>query len=504
MRYMKNNDGYALLLVLLLIILFISVSAVMASATLSHSNQEKTIDVSNQSIVAAEMGSKLYMQILLEDVKNLNDQYRVNIKSDLDLLYGKASDAVRAKDLNQALPEDYPTLSCESLYKPTSINEWISCETDLIENKYTMDYVDKTKQIFSSFFVGSKSPTIIYEGTSYELKYEEKDTPQETIDEFIGDIIVDLQSRVIELPIIIIGKHDLKTSELNGTLIIHIPNHLKEDSLQTIKTILPENDAINKVFLPPNQVFEKECPSDPKDMIEGVCNYTGSALETYLQGLPDPTNVSIKISNLCTAVQDKNNCNLNNFDGSGGTMYISPSEASLNLDNLNKLQDIAMYVDGNLTLRNVNSAKNNTIVARSFSLAVAMNFENSNLIVLGNSSFGGNITWTNQTLEVSTGSKLCINLNGVDLSESSSLDTINFTNGGQLMLYPTKEMLIAKGSPNISYLPVTNASHTTYFEGLEDFLNSCKVDTSNLPEGHSMKKFVESQTKIEDIIQYTN
>jgi hypothetical protein len=125
----------------------------------------------------------------------------LSIKSDLDLLYGKASDAVRAKDLNQALPENYSTLSCESLYKPTSLNDWISCETDLIENKYTMDYVEKTKLIFSSFFVGSKSPTIIHEGTSYELKYDEKDTPQETIDEFIGDIIVDLQSRVIELPL---------------------------------------------------------------------------------------------------------------------------------------------------------------------------------------------------------------------------------------------------------------------------------------------------------------
>jgi hypothetical protein len=285
-------------------------------------------------------------------------------------------------------------------------------------------------------------------------------------------------------------------------LIVHIPNHKRKT--ETNRNILPENDAINKVFLPPNQIFEKECPSDPKDMLEGVCNYTGSALETYLQGLPDPTKVSIKISNLCTAVQDKNNCNLNNFDGSGGTMYISPSEASLNLDNLNKLQDIAMYVDGNLTLRNVNSAKNNTIVARAYSIEVGMNFENSNLVVLGDAAFGGYIKWGNQNLEISTDSKLCINLNGVDLSKSSSLDSINFTNGGQLILYPTKEMLIAKGSPNVPKLPVTNESHTTYFEGLEDFLNSCKVNTSNLPEGHSMKKFVESQTKIEDIIQYTN
>ncbi|QBP40760.1 hypothetical protein [Paenisporosarcina antarctica] len=56
MKYLKNNEGYALLLVLFLIVFLISVSSIVANGSLNHSKQEVTTDISNQSIVAAEMG----------------------------------------------------------------------------------------------------------------------------------------------------------------------------------------------------------------------------------------------------------------------------------------------------------------------------------------------------------------------------------------------------------------------------------------------------------------
>ncbi|WP_017381165.1 hypothetical protein [Paenisporosarcina sp. TG-14] len=56
MKYLKNNEGYALLLVLFLIVFLISVSAIVANGSLNHSKQEVTTDISNQAVVAAEMG----------------------------------------------------------------------------------------------------------------------------------------------------------------------------------------------------------------------------------------------------------------------------------------------------------------------------------------------------------------------------------------------------------------------------------------------------------------
>ena len=69
MRYIKNNDGYALLLVLFLIVLFVSVSAVIANASVNHSKQEVTTDINNQTVVAAEMGVD-YFKIIGENQYN--------------------------------------------------------------------------------------------------------------------------------------------------------------------------------------------------------------------------------------------------------------------------------------------------------------------------------------------------------------------------------------------------------------------------------------------------
>jgi len=62
MKTLSNQRGYALLIVLLTIIIFLSVSAVIISASLNHVTQEKTVDMKNQAVVAAEMGTKYYSQ----------------------------------------------------------------------------------------------------------------------------------------------------------------------------------------------------------------------------------------------------------------------------------------------------------------------------------------------------------------------------------------------------------------------------------------------------------
>jgi hypothetical protein len=36
------------------------------------------------------------------------------------------------------------------------------------------------------------------------------------------------------------------------------------------------------------------------------------------------------------------------------------------------------------------------------------------------------------------------------------------------------------------------------------FLNKCNVNTAGLPEGHSMKQFIDSTSEIEEIVDYGN
>jgi hypothetical protein len=65
MKYLKNNEGYALLLVLFVIVFLISVSTIVVNGSLNHSKQEVTTDINNQAVVAAEMGVD-YFKVLGE------------------------------------------------------------------------------------------------------------------------------------------------------------------------------------------------------------------------------------------------------------------------------------------------------------------------------------------------------------------------------------------------------------------------------------------------------
>jgi hypothetical protein len=285
---------------------------------------------------------------------------------------------------------------------------------------------------------------------------------------------------------------------LNAKLIVTIPDHTSESNDVVIKTILSEKETVDRVLIPPND-NASFCPTNPSQMISGVCKYTGTNLESYLAGLPDPSKVSIKVDDLCYAVEDKTKCNLNSLDGSGGAVYIKPSNQTLNVDNLNNLQDISMYVDGDLIIKNSNSADNNTIVSRSYSFHVSMNLTNSNLVVLGNEDKTGFIDWksTGKSVVISTNSKMCINLNGIDLNISSDLTDPSILSGnGKLILYPSRTDMVK--------LPAAVNDKIIYMNDFVAFLNECNVNTSGLPEGHSMKQFIDSTTEIEEIVDYGN
>jgi len=65
-----NQKGYALLIVLFTIVMFLGLSGIFISSSLNHAKQEQSVDVNNQTVVAAEMGLKKTSL----DIKNQIDQ----------------------------------------------------------------------------------------------------------------------------------------------------------------------------------------------------------------------------------------------------------------------------------------------------------------------------------------------------------------------------------------------------------------------------------------------
>jgi len=351
MKYAKNNEGYALLLVLFLVVFFVGLSAVFVTASFNNSKQEQTVDVRNQSIIAAEMGVKYNLNKLSNKIKVLNQEYKNFMNTSFNSLIDRATAVTTANDNNQPLPEGMSTDECSIYYSSHHINTWIECETNEIEKAGLDVHIAKINTLYRGLVTQQQ---MIDVNTTFQLL-------PNTV-----DLVFNQTTRSIEIPLAIKGQQFTTEKILNAKLVITIPNHTSESNDVVIKTILSDEDAVDLVFTHPNDNADN-CPSESKEFFEGVCKYTGSNLESYLAGLPDPSKVSIKIDDLCDAVHDKNKCNLNNLVGSGGAIYITPSNQSLNVDNLNNLQDISMYVDGELIIKNSNSADNNTIVARAYS-----------------------------------------------------------------------------------------------------------------------------------------
>ena len=483
MKYVNNHKGYALLLVLFLVVFFVGLSAVFVAASFNNANQERTIDVRNQSVVAAEMGVKYNINNLLNEIKILNQDYKDFMNTSLNTLVNKATTVTTAKDNNLPLPTGMSIAACNVFYSSTHINAWIDCETKEIEKAGLDMYTSEVNPVYTDL---APQENRIDSKTKYELM------------PLAINPVFNPASRQIEIPLAVQGKQNTSVKTLNATLIVTIPDHTSETNDIVIKTILSEKETVDRIFIPPND-NTSICPAQASAMTSGVCKYTGTNLENYLASLPDPSKVSIKVDDLCYAIEDKNNCNLNSLDGSGGAVYIKPSNQTLNVDNLNNLQDISMYVDGNLIIKNSNSADNNTIVSRSYSFHVSMNLTNSNLVVLGNEDKTGFIDWksTGKSVTVSTNSKMCINLNGISLANSSDLTEPSIlSNNGKLILYP--------GRIDMVKLPAAVEGKIIYMNDFVAFLNECNVNTAGLPEGHSMKQFIDSTTEIEATVDYGN
>lgn len=481
MKYVKNHEGYALLFVLFLVVFFVGLSSVFVAASFNNSKQETTIDVRNQSVVAAEMGVKYNINNLLNEIKLLNQEYKDFMNTNLNSLVTKATTVTTAKDNNLPLPSGMSTDACNVYYSSVHINAWIDCETKEIEKAGLNMYTSKVNSLYADLAPEEK---LIDSKTSYQLM------PLGTVPTF------DMATRKINIPFTVQGKQNTAKKNLNANLVVTIPDHTSETNDIVIKTILSEKDTVDRIFIPPND-NASICPALASEMTSGVCKYTGTNLEGYLASLPDPSKVSIKVVDLCYAMENKTKCNLNNLHGSGGTVYIKPSNQTLNVDNLNNLQDISMYVDGELIIKNSNSADNNTIVSRSYSFHVSMNLTNSNIIVLGNEAKTGYIDWksTGKSVTVSTNSKMCINLNGINLANSSDLKDLSIlSDNGKLILYP--------GRTDMFKLPAAVNGKIIYMDDFVAFLNECNVNTAGLPEGHSMKQFIDSTTEIEASVDY--
>lgn len=74
----KNEQGYAILLVIMLIAFIMIVSVSFVTASISNAKQERTVDTNNLAVIAAEMGIEYYInKLTIEEVKASQETFKV-------------------------------------------------------------------------------------------------------------------------------------------------------------------------------------------------------------------------------------------------------------------------------------------------------------------------------------------------------------------------------------------------------------------------------------------
>lgn len=435
MHYIKNNHGYALLLVLLLIVLFISVSAVFTAASFNHSDQEISVDKTNQTVVAAEMGTKYFNNLVFDKAKSIrNEIIDTYVKTEL-LQY--------ETNYNQCNDNGFITEECRALEGINTFLGKLNSESfDIFEAKLN-EYIT-----LNDYHSSNVSNDLYYVSTNF--------SPSLINNQYILNFSVYGLNEENEPNIPNRVANEENVSVLNSKITIDIPLFINS-SLVDNKTLGEWYDWNS--FLLASPTSNQNCLPAAQLTAPYICNTNGLIVEDVVAALRNDPNFEnfkdkLEIINpyankLCKA---DGNCNT---DFEGFKVY--------NLDGITFNQNANVGSNGTLISQgdvNVPSnAQNLDVNIITNSLTVEM-FKNvtGRVLILGTKEKTGTMIF-NQASAVD-GGKICINLDG--------LQTITYTRlTGNISVYSTEVEEFAG-------FPVFQGSY-------EEFIKSCIPDDLKLP-----------------------
>ncbi|MDN7245937.1 hypothetical protein [Planococcus shenhongbingii] len=469
MNKLKEESGYTLIIALLLIVLFLGMSAVFIQASLSHAKQEQTVDQGNLAVTAAEMGVEKYSK---EAEKAFARTYA--------LINAEAQ--VR-KALLEAQVKKYPAhivlnANCTKAIYPV-MQEWINCNITEYDKELRGKFLNEMKNqlAISNMAEEQVSDTLSHKLSSISLQP------------------VLAANNTVELELKVEGK---KAMVNQGSLTN--PSEVKIKSLSTklkfpevpffdqsaaseieVKWGQPLTDVTN--FFP--QLAGKPLSKCPE--VSGIaknmppCEFVGKITSTYLEALKKAgvdSSFYIKVNDFPT--------NMNNFNAYGIPIFSAGGTITTN-PNINSMDNLTIYYKGVLDFQNTNKLTNkNFIVAEIITFGNNQNIVGDNtLINIGNTAKD---QFDAKMVTINSGSKLCINMDGVSLPTTKANLFTNIDqsdSNGQ-----SGSDLAVKGSGKIhlysnTAIPTVDSTKVkvVYFNDATKFLESCGVSINYNVEG---------------------
>ncbi len=142
MNRLKDERGYALIIVLLMIVLFLGAAATFMAGSLNHANQEVSVDTGNQAVAAAEMGTIYYSEDFERELKLVEQ----NIKEEAGRLIDCIGSSItgceeinKEKNKETFINNRLRKMYFESLIQKVRVYEHESVDENLVE--YNVDLI---------------------------------------------------------------------------------------------------------------------------------------------------------------------------------------------------------------------------------------------------------------------------------------------------------------------------------------------------------------------------
>lgn len=482
MKSMKNDQGYALVIVLLIVVLFISLAATFMAGSLNHARQEATVDTSNQAVAAAEMGTIYYSADFERELKLLKEEMQQETQ-------------LRLNELILCIEQPIGAL-CDTEAERSAWEKEIDLD---MKNLYVQNILEKSSELDSLKLAGEETPFDTQE-VNYQVKSAiaiKLNVAEKNVDNLL---ITDKAVKWVQVQLDVEGHSNGTQKELRAIFQVEIPDSfLNSSETRKVNTVVIAEDE----DLTYDKVFSLTTPSiSCADLLVAVRNNTADApfeckasgtetLQGFLASLDadmDPKDFRVYTDDYKKYVC---NPNCNNTDFEGISVVVNESDAGAP-NNMNNLINANLIINGKLSIGNniINLGKNGekqTIVVKELDVNVNLkNMFNTNFLILGyaDATKKARIEWKNH-IEVSNHSNLCLDIDRINQDDLDRLaQEVDFSDSGHLIYYTAdtdKQFKLVDKNGHDRKVKVDKIEHTMtsiYVTGFNDystFLENCGI-----------------------------
>lgn len=426
MNRLKDERGYALIIVLLMIVLFLGAAATFMAGSLNHANQEVTVDTGNQAVAAAEMGTIYYSEDFERELKLVEQNMVEEAERLIDCI---GSSMAGCEEINnEKNKEGFINNRLRKMYFESIIQKVKTYDNNSIDSKL-VEYIVELATI-KQFEGGNLLDTAVLNNTS---------SPQ-------------IQSSLDSIDIVLNIKGVMKDVEkqLEVTFNVDIPKSFVSASSNTA----PENSndefiaMYNQIFglpsdLPTCKMLIASLENGASDLSYKCKASNESDIENILEKIKEN---SIKPEDFYVYTTNYVCSKCNKIDHSGINLVLLDSDFEVS-QNSNNIKNVNMIIDGKFSTKNANNfgkkGDKQRIVMKELNINQnAKNMEDTTLVVLGFDEIkkkpktGTAELVFSKPIDLEDNSTICLNIDQIRSADLSDFATkVSIKSSGKLIYY---------------------------------------------------------------------